>query len=117
MPFKGHKVVDGKSILPLPVERALQKLSADIRDARRRRRIPMALMAERAGIGRMTLVRIEQGDPAVSMGAYARVLFVLGLTPRLDELADASHDATGLALEEEHLPKRIRTSPKPKTTK
>jgi transcriptional regulator with XRE-family HTH domain len=110
-------VVDGKSILPLPVERALQKLSADIRDARRRRRIPMALMAERAGIGRMTLVRIEQGDPAVSMGAYARVLFVLGLTPRLDELADASHDATGLALEEEHLPKRIRTSPKPKTTK
>jgi hypothetical protein len=49
----------------------------------------------------------------VSMGAYARVLFVLGLTTRLDELADASHDATGLALEEEHLPKRIRM-PQPK---
>jgi transcriptional regulator with XRE-family HTH domain len=104
-----------KTILPLPVRRALRKLGADIRDARRRRRIPMALMAERAGIGRMTLVRIEQGAPAVSMGAYARVLFVLGLTARLDELADASHDATGLAVEEEHLPKRIRTSRKPES--
>jgi transcriptional regulator with XRE-family HTH domain len=106
-----------KSILPLPVKRALQKLGADISAARRRRRIPMALMAERARIGRMTLVRIEQGDPAVSMGAYARVLFVLGLTTRLDELADARHDATGLALEEERLPKRIRMSPKATRTK
>jgi hypothetical protein len=50
------------------------------------------------------------------MGAYARVLFVLGLTGRLDELADARHDATGLAIEEEHLPKRIRTTRKPKRT-
>ncbi|MGA2814067.1 MAG: hypothetical protein ABSG16_21925 [Candidatus Acidiferrum sp.] len=105
-----------KSMLPLPAKRALDKLSADIRDARRRRRIPMALMAQRAGVGRMTLVRMEQGDPAVSMGAYARVLFVLGLSARLDELADASHDATGLAVEEEHLPKRIRTPRKPKST-
>jgi transcriptional regulator with XRE-family HTH domain len=110
-------VQDAKTILPLPVRRALQKLAADIRDARRRRRLPMALMAERAGIGRMTLVRIEKGDPAVSMGAYARVLFVLGLTARLGELADASHDATGLAVEEEYLPKRIRTPGKPKSKK
>ena len=116
IPLKGHKMPETKSILPLPVKRALQKLGADINDARRRR-IPMALMAERAGIGRMTLIRIEQGDAAVSMGAYARVLFVLGLTTRLDELADASHDATGLAVEEEHLPKRIRTSPRPTRTK
>jgi hypothetical protein len=108
---------DTKSILPLPVKRALEKLGADISDARRRRRIPMALMAERAGIGRMTLVRIEQGDPAVSLGGYARVLFVLGLTSRLNELADASHDTTGLALEEQHLPRRIRLSSKPKSKK
>src|ERR1700723_765949 len=106
-------MTDQKSKLPLPAKRALDKLSADIRDARRRRRIPMALMAQRAGIGRMTLVRMEQGDPSVSLGAYARVLFVLGLTTRLDELADASHDTTGLALEDERLPKRIRMSPQP----
>ena len=108
---------DPRLTLPLPAKRALEKVGADIRDARRRRRIPTALMAERAGISRMTLNKIEQGDPGVSMGAYASVLFVLGLASRLEELADASHDATGLAVEEEHLPKRIRTSRKPKRTK
>jgi hypothetical protein len=41
------------------------------------------------------------------MGSYATILFVLGLTARLDELADQRHDSVGLALEEEHLPKRI----------
>ena len=46
------------------------------------------------------------------MGIYATVLFVLGLVDRIADLADARNDATGLQLEEEHLPKRIRT-PKP----
>jgi transcriptional regulator with XRE-family HTH domain len=103
---QGHNKVNTLSALPLPVKRALLELGADIRDARRRRRIPMALMAERAGIGRMTLIRIEKGDPAVSMGGYARVLFVLGLAARLGEIADACYDPTGLALDEEHLPRR-----------
>jgi transcriptional regulator with XRE-family HTH domain len=94
--------------LPIPVKRALSKLGADLRDARRRRRIPTALMAERAGISRMTLNKIERGDRGVSMGSYATVLFVLEMTARLYELADPRHDAVGLSLEAEHLPKRIR---------
>lgn len=95
-------------VAPIPVRRALHKLGGDIRDARRRRRIPVAIMAERASISRTTLHKVEQGDPGVSLGSYATVLFVLGLVERLGELADASHDAVGLALEEEHLPERIR---------
>ena len=51
--------------VPIPVARALRKLGHDIRDARRRRRIPVAILAERASIGRMTLNRIEKGDPRV----------------------------------------------------
>lgn len=94
--------------LPIPVRRALRKLGADIRDARRRRRIPVAIMAERASISRMTLNKIEKGEPGVSMGAYATVLFALGLVDRLTDLADARTDAVGLELEEEHLPQRIR---------
>lgn len=108
------KMTESQPNLPLPVARALAKLGADIRDARRRRRIPTVLMAERANISRMTLGKIERGEPGASMGAYATVLFVLGLTTRLDELADARYDTTGLAVEEEHLPKRIRTPGKPK---
>ncbi len=45
----------------------------------------------------------------MAMGSYATVLFVLGLIESLAELADAIKDSIGLALEEEHLPKRIRT--------
>src|SRR5215475_6187044 len=94
--------------LPLPVKRALTKLGQDIRSARLRRRITTTTMAERAFITRMTLRKVERGDPGVSLGIYATVMFVLGLTPRLADLADARSDEVGLQLEEEHLPKRIR---------
>ncbi len=103
------------SPLPLPVRKALAKLGADIHDARRRRRIPSAILAERAQIARATLVKVERGNPSVSLGIYATVLFSLGLIDRLSALADAQADTIGLRLEDEHLPKRIRL-PKPKTT-
>jgi transcriptional regulator with XRE-family HTH domain len=102
--------------LPIPVRRALHKLGSDIRDARKRRRIPTALMAERALISRTTLVKVEKGDPTVSMGTYATILFVLGMSDRLADLVDIRQDAVGLALDEERLPIRIRRpgrKPKP----
>ncbi|MBM3779231.1 MAG: hypothetical protein FJW23_13520 [Acidimicrobiia bacterium] len=102
------------AVLPVPVRRALRQLGSDIRDARLRRRIPVAVAAERASIGRSTLNRVEKGDPNVALGIYATVLFVLGLVDRIAEVADARNDATGLQLQEEQLPKRIRT-PKPQT--
>jgi hypothetical protein len=95
-------------MFPIPVARALHKLGSDIRDARRRRRIPAAIAAARASISRTTLVKIEKGDPGVAMGNYAMVLFVMGMTDRLSDLADPRSDAVGLQLEEEHLPQRIR---------
>ena len=100
--------------LPAPVKRALRKLGHDVRDARRRRRIPVAIAAARASISRTTLVKIEKGDPGVGIGIYATVLFVLGLIDRLAELADPKHDTVGLLLEEEHLPQRIRGARAPR---
>jgi hypothetical protein len=94
-------------MLPIPVARAMRKLGHDIRDARRRRRIPAEITAERASISRTTLVKIEKGEPGVAVGNYAIVLFVLGMTDRLADLADPRNDAVGLQLEEEHLPQRI----------
>jgi DNA-binding XRE family transcriptional regulator len=96
--------------VPAPVLRALRKLGEDIRGARRRRRIPVAILAERASISRTTLNRIEKGDPAASLGNYATVLFALGMVDRLADVADPRHDSVGLELEEEHLPQRIRLS-------
>ena len=95
-------------VLPIPARHALRKLGQDLRDARRRRRIPVALAAERASISRTTLVKIEKGDPGVAMGIYATVLFVMGMAERLADLADPKNDAVGRQLEEEHLPQRIR---------
>ena len=103
--------------LPIPVRRALRKLGHDIRDARRRRRIPVAILAQRASISRTTLSKVEKGDPGVSLGIYATVLFVLGMADRLADLADPKHDAVGLALEEERLPERVRLSRKRKPVK
>jgi DNA-binding XRE family transcriptional regulator len=103
--------------LPIPVRRALRKLGGDIRDARRRRRIPTTVMAERASISRMTLTKIEKGDATVLLGNYAMVLFVLGMIHRLSELVDPTKDELGLELDEERLPKRIRwRKPRPKET-
>jgi DNA-binding XRE family transcriptional regulator len=96
--------------VPIPVVRALRKLGHDVRDARRRRRIPVAVLAERASISRTTLNKIEKGDAGVYVGNYATVLFTLGMIERLADLADPIHDAVGRQLEEEHLPKRIRFS-------
>ncbi len=95
---------------PIPVRRALRSLGANIRDARRRRRISTEIMAERASISRTTLAKIEKGDPGVALGNYTKVLFALGLIARLAELADVREDPLGLELDQEQLPLRIRSS-------
>jgi len=94
--------------IPFPVRRALLRLGKDIRAARIRRRIPVAVMANRASITRMTLYKIERGRPSVSVASYSTVLFILGMIDRFAEIADAKFDAMGRLLVEEQLPKRIR---------
>jgi len=65
-------------------------------------------VAERAFTSRPTLQRVEQGDPAVSIGIYAAVLQALGFLDELSQIADVSRDATGVAIASEKLPQRIR---------
>jgi hypothetical protein len=61
----------------------------------------------------MALHKLEKGEPGVSIGIVATVLFVLGMGERLAELADIRHDEQGLALDEERLPQRIRRKRRP----
>lgn len=98
--------------LPLPLKHSLRKLGDDIKSARRRRRIGTTLMAERANISRTTLVKIEKGNSGVALGKYAMVLFILGMNDRLTDIADIKFDTLANELEEDHLPKRIRTKHK-----
>src|SRR5690349_19625578 len=77
-----------KSLVLLPkAEKALKKLGENIRLARLRRKLSTEQIAERAGISRPTLWGIEKGSGKVTMGAYAQVLFVLGLENELSEIA------------------------------
>jgi len=65
----------------------LRELGENIGLARRRRRLSATMLAERAGMTRMTLSAIERGEPTVSIGAYANVLFSLGLEHDLSLIA------------------------------
>lgn len=92
---------------PAAVRRALHKLGSDIHDARRRRRLPMAVVAERAFTSRSTLQKVEAGDTNVGIGIYAGVLQALGLLDGLSQIADIVNDPVGQALASAELPKHI----------
>jgi DNA-binding XRE family transcriptional regulator len=102
-----------QDILPPRLRRALGKLGEDISLARRKRSLTVEMMAERTGVSRTTYQKIEKGDASVSIAAYAMALFVLGFEDALATVADARTDDTGLVLDAERLPKRVR--PKKKT--
>ena len=59
-------------VFPIPVKKAMKKLGADLKEARIKRRLTMALVEERAGITHITLSRVEQGEPTVSMGIFMK---------------------------------------------
>ena len=102
------RVSKAQAALPIPVRRALRKLGADISAARKQRGLTSELLASRAFINRKSLMRVERGDPGVSMGIYASVLFVLGMADGLGALFEA--DTVGQTLAEDRLPKRVRPS-------
>jgi transcriptional regulator with XRE-family HTH domain len=58
---------------------ALAALGAQIRAERKRLGVSATTAAEAAGMSRVTLHRIERGEPSVTMGAYANAAAALGL--------------------------------------
>ncbi|MNU61194.1 hypothetical protein D3C71_503980 [compost metagenome] len=70
------------STAPPTLDRANRRLEAFGRHIHARRkslRISATTAAEAAGMSRMTLHRIERGEPSVTMGAYMNALAALGL--------------------------------------
>lgn len=97
---------------PLAVQRLLTALGENIRLARLRRKLSMVLVAERAGMSRTTLRSIEQGQPGVTLGAYANVLHTLGL--HQDLALVARDDELGRKLQDAGLTTKKRAPRKPK---
>ena len=91
-------------------ERILLALGENIRLARLRRDLSSAQVAERAGVARTTLVRLEHGDDGISLASLLKILFVLGLEADLE--AVSRDDAMGRRLQDLGLLERKRSSRK-----
>ena len=88
-----------KKMLILPnLQSILEQTGHRIKLARLRRRFSASLIAERAGIDRTTLWKIEKGDASVAFGYYAKVLHALGLAD--DLLLIAKDDELGRFLQD-----------------
>ena len=76
-----------KAVIFPKVAESLSLLGENIRLATKRRGYTQTLLSERTGLSRVTIRRIGRGDPSVSIGHYAAVLNVLGLSKDLEEVA------------------------------
>ncbi len=88
-------------IISPALEDILSTVGENIKLARLRRKITATMLAERAGISRVTLRKVENGESSVTMAIYANVLFCLGLEKDLLRLA--GDDPLGRRLQDAEL--------------
>lgn len=79
-------------------QKILQQLGENITLACKRRKLTQTMLSERTGLSRITIRKIQQGDPGVSLGHYVAVLAVLGLVE--DFLDVAKDDELGRKLQD-----------------
>ena len=96
------------NIMP-KTEEILRIMGEQIKLARLRRDLTSELVAERAGISRSSLWKVESGNPAVAMGIYAAVLNALNDMDK-DLLLIAKDDELGRHLQDMDLITRKRAS-------
>jgi transcriptional regulator with XRE-family HTH domain len=94
--------------LPLPIRRALRELAADVQSWRKLRGLTQAQLADRAGVGRDTVIRLEKGDGAVRLEILLRVLHALGVLDGLAPALDPYETDLGRLRAQERLPARVR---------
>ena len=94
---------------PFPsVTKQAELLGQRLRLARLRRKLSTVLFAERMGVSRDTLNRLEKGDPNIALGTYMRALRVLGLDKDIDVLA--RDDVLGRKLQDVEALRSTRSS-------
>lgn len=100
-----YKTIMGKNTfgktMPRTLCENLRTMGEQIMLARKRRHLSMQDIADRATVTRLTVSKVEHGDPTVSMGIYARVLFALNLEKDITLLA--ADDALGRQIQDAEL--------------
>lgn len=90
-------------------EEILKTMGEQIKLARLRRNLSVELVAERAGISRASLWKVESGNPAVAIGIYAAVLHALGNMDK-DLTLVAKDDELGRQMQDLNLLTRKRAT-------
>ena len=90
-----------KQIIYPKLQKILAEMGEQFKLARKRRSLTLVQVAERAGIHRETLRKVENGDASVSLGAYFNVLRVMNLEN--DFLNLAADDEFGKKLQDLNL--------------
>jgi transcriptional regulator with XRE-family HTH domain len=71
----------------------LQALGAQMRAQRKALRLSATVVAEAAGVSRVTLHRIEKGEPSVTIGGWCNALAALGMSLQAVNTVDPSQHA------------------------
>ena len=94
--------------VPLPVRRALSELAGGVATWRKLRGLTQAQLADRAGVDRKTVLRLEKGNGGVSIEDLLRVLRALGILDTLPRALDPYETDLGRLRADEQLPHRVR---------
>mgnify|MGYP003672833194 FL=1 len=76
-----------KTLLLPKYQKVFDEIGENIKLARKRRKLTVSIVSERAGIHRATLYRVEKGDPSVAIGIYFNIFRVLNLDKDFSQLA------------------------------
>lgn len=79
-------------------QKLLSQLGERLKLARLRRKLSNPVVAQRAGISRTSLYKVEAGDPGATLGTYLRVMAALGLEADINALA--ADDKVGRKLQD-----------------
>jgi transcriptional regulator with XRE-family HTH domain len=93
---------------PRAIRYASEQISEDISVWRRLRGLTQAQLADRAGVGRVTVARLEKGDGGASLESLLRVLRALGVLDPVLRALDPYESDVGRLRADEALPQRIR---------
>lgn len=94
--------------VPVAIRRANRRLAEDLVTWRKLRGLTQAQLADRSGISRATLARLEGGEGGVTLETLLRVLRSLGILDTLLKALDPYESDVGRLRSGEELPRRIR---------
>jgi transcriptional regulator with XRE-family HTH domain len=94
--------------VPPAIRRANRQIAEDVSAWRRLRGLTQAQLADRSGVGRATLARLEGGEGGIGLENLLRVLRALGVLDTVIRALDPYESEVGRLRSSEELPRRVR---------